>query len=119
MAAGGFLGALARYLSTAGLSASGAELATAAINVAGALALGLLTGLWSRGRGPGSRRDWVRAGLGPGVLGGFTTFSAIAVAFADPFRPWVALAQALLGVCAALLGLWLGGRVPSRERGAA
>ncbi len=119
MAAGGFLGALTRYLLTAGLPAAGAEVATAAINVAGALALGLLTGLWSRGRGPGSRSAWLRAGLGPGVLGGFTTFSAIAVAFADPFRPWVALAQALLGVCAALLGLWLGGRARPREQGAA
>ncbi|MDR2257363.1 MAG: CrcB family protein [Arthrobacter sp.] len=115
MAAGGFAGALTRYLLTGSLPSAGAELATAAINVGGALTLGVLTGLWAHGRGPGSRTAWLRAGLGPGALGGFTTFSAIAVALADPFRPGVALAQTLLGVAAALLGLWLGRLAPARD----
>lgn len=103
------MGAASRYALTTWGGAS-AELATAGINVAGAFVLGLLTGLWSVGRGPGSRTAWLRAGLGPGLLGGFTTMSAIAVAFAEPFRPVELLAQVLVGAAAAALGLWMGRR---------
>ena len=47
---------------------------TLVINVAGAFALGLLVGrYWP------TARDWVKAGLGPGLLGSFTTYSAFAV----------------------------------------
>ena len=47
---------------------------TLIINVVGAFALGLLTArVWP------TARPWVRAGLGPGLLGSFTTFSAFAV----------------------------------------
>jgi len=47
---------------------------TLVINVVGAFALGLLTArLWP------TARAWLRAGLGPGLLGSFTTFSAFAV----------------------------------------
>ena len=45
---------------------------TLIINVVGAIALGFLTArLWP------TARPWVRAGLGPGLLGSFTTFSAL------------------------------------------
>ena len=47
---------------------------TLVINVVGSFALGFLTArVWP------TARPWVRAGLGPGVLGSFTTFSAFAV----------------------------------------
>ena len=47
---------------------------TLIINVVGAFTLGLLTArVWP------TARPWVRAGLGPGLLGSFTTFSAFAV----------------------------------------
>jgi len=70
-----------------------------AINVAGALALGWLVGRWSR---RASRPAWHLAFFGTGVLGSFTTFSALAfdvAALAGP-RPWVALAYALASVVA-------------------
>lgn len=116
VAVGGFLGALSRYglgllvLPTAAPSwgLSPAEWVTASINTVGALMLGLLTGLWAAGRGPGSRTAWVRAGLGPGFLGAFTTFSALALTSVHPLRPLEVLAQVLLGLIAAGLGLFLG-----------
>ncbi|WP_083410953.1 CrcB family protein [Arthrobacter sp. UCD-GKA] len=47
---------------------------TLAINVAGTAALGALTSYWQvTRRGPG----WLRAGVGTGFLGAFTTFSAL------------------------------------------
>ena len=47
---------------------------TLLINVVGAFALGLLVARsWPTARG------WVKAGLGPGLLGSFTTYSAFAV----------------------------------------
>ena len=53
--------------------------ATIAINVVGAFALGLLLAtLGRRGSDTGGRRT-LRLLLGTGVLGGFTTFSALAV----------------------------------------
>jgi fluoride exporter len=49
-------------------------LATLIINIVGSLALGILIArVWP------TASNWVRAGLGPGVLGGFTTFSAVMV----------------------------------------
>ena len=47
---------------------------TLAINTLGAFVLGVLVGrVWSTAPG------WLRAGLGAGLLGSFTTFSALAV----------------------------------------
>jgi CrcB protein len=59
--------------------------------------------------------DWTRAGLGAGLLGSFTTFSALAVAFvhlASADQWLLALiyvtATMVLGLAAAALGLRLG-----------
>lgn len=47
---------------------------TLIVNLVGALALGwLVGGLWTRPSMP----HWLKAGLGPGVLGSFTTLSAV------------------------------------------
>jgi len=52
----------------------GFPVSTLAINVVGAFALGVLVArYWPTARG------WVKAGLGPGLLGSFTTYSAFAV----------------------------------------
>ena len=52
---------------------------TIIVNVVGSFALGLLTAtLWQRPSTPA----WLKAGLGAGVLGSFTTFSAVAVSVA-------------------------------------
>ena len=49
---------------------------TLIVNLAGAFALGwLVGGLWTRPTMP----MWLKAGIGPGVLGSFTTLSAVTV----------------------------------------
>ena len=81
-------------------------LSTLLVNVVGSFVLGLLVAaLWPRVPG------WVRVGLGPGILGSFTTFSALAVSI-------VALAQAgdvvgailsiMLSIGFGMLAAWLG-----------
>jgi len=80
---------------------------TLIINVVGAFALGLLTArVWP------TARPWVRAGLGPGLLGSFTTFSAFAVslvslAASDQWMPGALylVATIVLGFGAAWAGL--------------
>jgi fluoride exporter len=64
--------------------------------------------------------DWLRAGLGPGVVGGFTTFSAVMVSMVTLAASnqivlalgYLALTL-VLGFGAAALGFWIG-----RKRGA-
>lgn len=112
---GGLLGTTLRLLIDLALAHDLDEfaLSTLLVNTLGAFALGLLVAaLWPRVPG------WVRAGLGPGILGSFTTFSALAVSV-------VALGQAGdlvgavltvvlsigLGMLAAWAGLTLGARL--------
>ena len=78
--AGGSLGVLARaWLDQAFSAGSGFPATTFAINVIGALALAILIEtLAVRGSDAGHRRA-LRLLLGTGVLGGFTTYSALAV----------------------------------------
>jgi CrcB protein len=91
---------------------------TLIINVIGAFALGLLAGwLWRRGI-----PEWLKAGLGAGLLGSFTTFSAIAAATVgltmagDGGAAILNLAfTVVLGLGAAWLGLVAGGRIPPRH----
>jgi CrcB protein len=91
---------------------------TLVANVTGAFVLGwLVAGLWTRPAVP----RWLKVALGPGVLGAFTTFSAVMVslvtlasASAWPLA-WLYLAATLLlGFAAAALGLGLGGRLRHR-----
>lgn len=74
VALGGAVGACLRWVLDQGW-AQGWPWATLTINLVGSLLLGVLTVLASRPAFPG----WVRPGLGTGLLGGFTTFSAYAV----------------------------------------
>lgn len=79
-------------------------LATLACNLLGSLLIGLLAGLV-----PDSRSGWRRL-LGTGVLGGFTTYSALATMVAHgPVLPYAAL-TVLGGVLLAVVGLVLGRR---------
>lgn len=78
VAAGGVLGSLGRWLVGGALPhpAGGFPWATFVVNVTGALAMGLLVAyLVER---PGAHR-LLRPFVGVGVLGGWTTFSALAV----------------------------------------
>ena len=81
---------------------------TLIVNVVGSLALGFLVArVWP------TAPEWLRAGLGAGVLGSFTTFSAVAVAMIELPLATAAVYLAvsvLLGLVAALLGLRLGRR---------
>ncbi|MEP7764832.1 CrcB family protein [Sanguibacter sp. 25GB23B1] len=80
VAAGGTLGTAARYLLTTAVHPqAGWPVATLVENVVGAFVLGaLLETLVRRGdETPGVRR--VRLGAGTGFLGGFTTFSSLAI----------------------------------------
>lgn len=90
-------------------------LGTLLINVTGSLLLGFLTGWATRHSGLPVAAD-VRAVLGTGFCGGYTTFSTATV---ETVRLWAAesagtgiryAALTLLGsVTAAAVGLWLGG----------
>ncbi|SDC06346.1 camphor resistance protein CrcB [Raineyella antarctica] len=86
--------------------------ATAVINVTGSFVLGLVTGAAGSHLLPPA---WF-AVLGTGLLGGYTTFSTASVETvrllaAREYRPALAagLGVLVIGVLAALLGLWLGG----------
>lgn len=87
---------------------------TLAINVVGSFALGALSAYWSKR----SVRWWVRAGLGPGLLGSFTTFSAVVYAIDQFARAgstalWVCylVLTLLIGGAAAWAGLGVGSRI--------
>ena len=76
VAAGGAVGTLARYGLDEALGTVGeVPASTLAVDLTGALALGLLVGLGASTR--------LRLLLGTGVLGGFTTYSAFAVQVQD------------------------------------
>ena len=91
---------------------------TLIINTVGAFVLGwLVAGLWTRPAVPA----WVKLVVGPGVLGAFTTFSAVMVSLVSlgaasswPLAGLYLLATLLLGFPAAALGVWLGGRISHR-----
>lgn len=78
-----------------------------AINVVGAFVLGAVTG-WSSRPPAGARAAAARMFLGTGVLGGFTTYSALALEASDPsFFVW-GIASVVVGTPAAWAGLALG-----------
>lgn len=103
VAGGGAVGAGARYLlGELWPPVAGIPVATLAINVAGAFLLGvLLEGLGLRGEDAGRRRVF-RLLAGTGVLGGFTTYSALAndTATLLQVRPLHAIGYALVSVVA-------------------
>jgi CrcB protein len=121
--AGGAAGGLARTLLVTH-EGPGAPWLTWAINVVGAFALGFLLAAWVR---PGHAPTWVRPLLGTGLLGGFTTFSAVTHAVdrlvADGDAVLAAgylVATLVVGALAAFAGLGVGARVaaPAARGGA-
>lgn len=120
VAAGGLIGSELRYgLGLAFPDQPGSiPWATLWINVAGSFILAALTTAWmARPR----TAFWLRAGLGPGLLGSFTTFSAVVfsvdqLARAGQHPVWVAYLalSLLLGLLAAGLGWRLGRRLPGK-----
>ncbi len=97
--------------------------ATFLINVTGAFTLGVLLETLIR-RGPDSGvRQYLRLGLGTGVLGGYTTYSTFAVeavrllgAGAVLIGIGYAIASVILGLAAALAGTLLADRLVGEGR---
>ncbi|WAC67292.1 CrcB family protein [Agrococcus sp. SL85] len=121
---GGMLGTAAR----AALDAAIADWwSLLLINVSGSLLLGASTAALA------AAPAWLRHGVGAGVLGGFTTFSAVAiasvaagassggVAMLVPALPGIAIALGQLAAClaAAWAGLTLGRRIARARAGVA
>jgi len=118
---GGAIGTTLRVAVDVALPHTPTEFAfgTLLVNTVGSFLLGLLvSGLWPRVPG------WARAGLGAGLLGSFTTFSALAlsiVTLAEAGNIMLAMvtvaASLALGLLAAGVGLSLGGRATGATSG--
>lgn len=112
VALGGAAGSLARYALVAGLKR--ADLAglwgTLAVNVLGSFAIGAA---WAWCLARPETPEWFRLGLMAGVLGGFTTLSAVSLETLQLMQggaPGAALANAaaniVLGLAACFAGMW-------------
>ena len=116
IAAGGALGAVARYIAgaqTSRLLGSSWPYGTLFVNLLGGLLMGLLAA-WVASRTGAERMSFL---LGVGFLGGFTTFSAFSLELVlmierRVFAPAAAyaLTSVVLSCGALILGLWLGRR---------
>lgn len=110
VAAGGVLGALARYGLTAAFPTrpGGFDWAVFGINVSGCFAIGVVTSLLG---GSPRANPLLRPFLVTGVLGGFTTFSTYAVTVQRDISHGaarIALLYAAVTVVAALPAAWAG-----------
>ena len=91
---------------------------TLIVNLAGAFVLGwLVGGLWTRPTMP----MWLKAGIGPGVLGSFTTLSAVTASLLVlgregewPTAVGYLLASVVGGLAAAAAGLRIGSLIAHR-----
>jgi CrcB protein len=118
---GGILGTALRLLTDHAIPHGDTTfpLSTLLINIVGSFALGFLVArVWS------TAPNWLKAGLGPGLLGGFTTFSAVMVSLvtlAGNGHPVLALlylaATLVAGFGAAALGLVTGSRLRGQRGG--
>lgn len=124
LALAGGLGAAARFIADAFVARHNpfrVPLGTLLINVTGSLLLGLLTGVLALGS-PGSADATVKAVLGTGFCGGYTTFSTASV---EAARLWAAEGRGtgiryaavtlVASVAAAALGLAVGRLIAGME----
>jgi CrcB protein len=121
VAAGGLIGSELRYgLGLALPDTAGAvPWTTLGINIIGSFVLAALTTVWIARP---HTAFWLRAAIGPGLLGSFTTFSAVIyasdqLARADAHPVWITYLalSVVLGLAAAGAG-WRTGRLVSRSR---
>lgn len=109
--AGGMVGTALRLGADALIPSDAFPWSTLVVNVVGTFLLAVLVGRWWR-----IAPEWLRAGLGAGLLGAFTTFSAVMVSMlqfttsGEILIAGVYLAASLiLGIVAAVAGLRLAG----------
>lgn len=112
VAAGGALGAVARFLISTWLFLPGRfPWATLAINIAGSLAIGMV---WGLGQSQPWFEQWGRYLVVVGLLGGFTTFSAFSIetaALLESGRHGQALGYVLASVIGCVLMALIGQRI--------
>jgi fluoride exporter len=117
--AAGVLGTAARLAidSVFPVHPGGVLVSTLVVNTAGSFALGVVVGVLPR-----HSPEWLRAGLGAGLLGSFTTFSAITVASVALTDSDMVVGSAIrliasvgTGIVAAVAGLGLAARVRRRR----
>ncbi|WP_165056150.1 MULTISPECIES: fluoride efflux transporter CrcB [unclassified Adlercreutzia] len=112
---GGFVGAVCRYLMgflpVGGASASGFPLVTFAVNVLGALAIGLIAATFAKNV---SMNPQLLLFLKVGVCGGFTTFSTFSLETLQlleqgnwAMAAFYAGASVIACLAACALGMWL------------
>lgn len=123
VALGGFAGSAARLAITfAQPEQLDFPVATMSINVVGALALGaLLSGLIARGDEAGTKLR-IRLAVGTGCLGGFTTYSALAIDTQSLIADGATGAAAAYALGTVVLGAaaaWAGFVLVERRRSAA
>lgn len=109
VALGGALGALARF--GADVALGNLPLATAVVNIVGALALGL-----ALGHTLSSMPVWLKDGITIGFLGSFTTMSGVGLIATQ----WLTLSYAIYVVLTFSIGIfmaWVGMRLGARWRG--
>ncbi|WP_426593510.1 fluoride efflux transporter FluC [Cellulomonas sp. McL0617] len=123
VALGGMVGTTARWALTSavGVSANGFPTATLIENVVGSFLLGALLEALLRRGAESPRGRVLRLGLGTGVLGGFTTFSSLAIELERLLaagQVTLALVYAtlslVLGILACVVGIAFGSRSRSR-----
>ncbi len=107
VAVGGAIGTAARASLTVAFGEDLGPALVPLINVVGAFAIGILYG-WRARMPESSRAQRVQLFIGTGILGGFTTYSSLAVESADPALLWWGVATVLAGTAAAWGGVLLG-----------
>ena len=127
VALGGAVGTLLRAIADLVIPEAGLPWSTVAVNLIGSLVLGILAG---RAAARDVWPDWLREGVQTGLLGGFTTYSALALwgasastsaststsASASAVTPpsvlsvLLVVAVAVVGVAVAYAGLSIGSR---------
>lgn len=119
IAAGGVLGSLARFAVAVALGLQQWDptrlpWATLTVNMIGCLAIGMVAASASVAAGPA----WLRPFLITGVLGGFTTFSALALEtglLLDDGQPLVAAGYIVITMVVGLLAVRLGALFVARR----
>ena len=111
---GGALGAMCRYALSLIPWKGAFPLLTLATNLAGALLIGVVTGI---AEGRGGVKPNTLLFLKTGVCGGFTTFSTFsleALTLMERGHRMYAVLYVMLSVASCVLGVWLGRRAGSR-----